>query len=95
MRGRDSKPAGWRPAWEKQASSPVCLFLESRGFHPSDNKRGDPGSNGPTGRHLFEYAQPLMQSKDLDAEVAAETEKGAEAGEEADEIWNHRDGFIA
>jgi len=32
---------------------------------------------------------------DVEAEVAARTEEAAEAGEEADEKWNHGPGFIA
>ena len=43
----------------------------------------------------LEYAQLLTQGKDLQAEVVAGTEEGAEAGEEADEKWNHGPGFIA
>ena len=43
----------------------------------------------------LEYAQLLTQCKDLDAEVVAGTEKGAEAGEESDAKWNHGPGFIA
>jgi hypothetical protein len=41
----------------------------------------------------LEYVQLLTE--DLEAEVVAGTEKGAEAGEEADEKWNHGLGFIA
>ena len=37
----------------------------------------------------LEYAQLLTEGKDLEAEVVAATEKSAEAGEEADEKWNH------
>jgi hypothetical protein len=44
---------------------------------------------------LLEYAQLLMEGKDLEAQVVAGTEESAEAGEEADEKWNHEAGFIA
>ena len=43
----------------------------------------------------LEYAQLLTQGKNLEAEVVARTEEGAEAGEETDEKWNHGPGFIA
>ena len=43
----------------------------------------------------LEYPKLLTQGKDRDVEVVARTEKGAEAGEEADEIWHHGPGFIA
>ena len=43
----------------------------------------------------FEYAQLLTEGKDLETEVAAGTEESAEAGEAADEKWNHGPGFIA
>ena len=43
----------------------------------------------------LEHAQLLTQGKDLEAEVVAGTEECAEAGEEADEKWNHEFGFIA
>ena len=41
------------------------------------------------------YAQLLTEGKDLETEVVAGTEKSAEAGEKADEQWNHGPGFIA
>lgn len=44
---------------------------------------------------LLEHAQLLTPSKGLEAEVVAKTEKGADAGEEADEKWDHGTGFIA
>jgi hypothetical protein len=43
----------------------------------------------------LEYAQLRQECKDLEAEVAAGTEKGAEAGEQASEKRNHGLGFIA
>jgi hypothetical protein len=43
----------------------------------------------------LEYAQLLTEGKDLEAEAAAGTEENAEAGEEADEKWDHEFGFIA
>jgi hypothetical protein len=42
----------------------------------------------------FKDAQLLTESKDLRGEVVAGTEKGAEAGEEANEKWNHESKFI-
>ena len=42
----------------------------------------------------FKYTQLLTEGKDLDAEIVAGTEESAEAGEKADEEWNHRPGFI-
>ena len=42
----------------------------------------------------LEYAQLLAQGEDLEAEVVAGTEESAEAGEEANEKWNHGPGFI-
>ena len=42
----------------------------------------------------LEYAQLLTQSKDLEAEVVAGTKRSAEAGERADEKWNHGTGLI-
>jgi hypothetical protein len=38
---------------------------------------------------LLEYAQLLTQGKDLEAQAVAGTEEGTEAGERADEKWNH------
>ena len=43
----------------------------------------------------FEYAQLLTEGTDLKAEAGAGTEESAEAGEKADEKWNHEFGFIA
>ena len=43
----------------------------------------------------FEYAQLLTEGNDLEAEVVAGTEESAEAGEKADEQWNHGPEFIA
>ena len=43
----------------------------------------------------LEYAQLLTEGKDLEAEIVAGTEKGAETGEEANEKWNHGPRFIA
>jgi hypothetical protein len=43
----------------------------------------------------LEYTQLLTEGKDLKAQVVARTEEGAEAGEQADEKWNHGPGFIA
>jgi len=43
----------------------------------------------------LDYAQLLTEGKDFEAEVVAGTEESAEAGEEADEKWNHGPGFIA
>ena len=43
----------------------------------------------------LECAQLLTERKELEAEVAAGSEECAEAGEEADEKWNHEFGFIA
>jgi hypothetical protein len=82
-----------RPAWAQPAVSPACPSEDHRGFFLRDLKRGNPESNGTNERHSFEYAQLLTQ--DLEAEVVAGTEKGAEAGEEGDEQWNHGHGFIA
>jgi hypothetical protein len=73
----------------------MCLFQESGGFGPRDNKRCNPGSDGANECHSCKYAQLLMWGKDLEAKVVAGTEKGAEAGEEANEKWNHGLGFIA
>ena len=41
----------------------------------------------------LEYAQLLTEGKDLEAQVVAGTEEGAEAGEEADEKCNHGPGY--
>jgi hypothetical protein len=43
----------------------------------------------------LEYAQLPTECKDLEGEVVAGMEKGAEAGEEANEKWNHGPGFTA
>jgi hypothetical protein len=43
----------------------------------------------------LEYAQLLPQRNDLETEAVARTEESAEAGEEAEEKWNHGTGFIA
>jgi hypothetical protein len=43
---------------------------------------------------LFEYAQLLRLGNDLKAEVAAGTEEGAETGEESEEKWKYKPGFI-
>jgi hypothetical protein len=43
----------------------------------------------------LEYAQLLTQGQDLDAEVVAGTEEGAEVGEKANEKWNYEPGLIA
>jgi hypothetical protein len=43
----------------------------------------------------FAYTQLLTEVKELEAEVVTGTEESAEAGEEADERWNHETGFIA
>ena len=43
----------------------------------------------------LEYAQLLTEGKDLEPEVVAGTEEGAETGEQADEKCNHGLGFIA
>ena len=43
----------------------------------------------------LEDAQLLTEGKDLEAEVVAGTGEYAEAGEQADEKWNHEFGFIA
>jgi len=37
----------------------------------------------------LEYAQLLTEGKDLEAEIAAGTQKGAEAGKESKGKWNH------
>jgi hypothetical protein len=47
------------------------------------------GSQPGASSFSFEYAQLLTEGKDLEAEIAAGTEESAEAGEEADEKWNH------
>ena len=39
----------------------------------------------------LEYAQLLTEGKDLEAEIVAATEKGAEANEEAEKRRNHSD----
>jgi hypothetical protein len=43
----------------------------------------------------LQYRQLLTEGKDLEAEIVTGTGKGAEAGEEANEKWNHGPGFIA
>ena len=43
----------------------------------------------------LEYAQSLTEGQDLQAETVAGTEEGAEAGERADEKWDHGPGFGA
>ena len=43
----------------------------------------------------FEYSQLLTKGQDLEAEVVAGTKECAEAGEGANEKWNHELGFIA
>ena len=43
----------------------------------------------------LEYAQLLTEGEDLEAEIVAGTKEGAEAGEEANEKWNHGLRFIA
>jgi hypothetical protein len=43
----------------------------------------------------FEYAQLLAQGEDFEAEVVAETEESAHAGDEGNEKWDHEPGFIA
>ena len=42
----------------------------------------------------FKYAQLLTEGKDLETEAVAGTEESAEAGQEADQKWNHGPGFI-
>jgi hypothetical protein len=84
-----------RPAWAQPAVSPACPSEDHRGFFLRDLKRGNPESNGTNERHSFEYAQLLTQYKDLEAEVVAGTKECAEAGEEANEKWNHALGFMA
>ena len=43
----------------------------------------------------LEYVQLLAQGKDLEPEVVAGTEEGAETGEESKGEWDHGPGFIA
>ena len=43
----------------------------------------------------LEYAQPLTEGNDLQAENVAGTEEEVEEGEEANEKGNHSPGFIA
>ncbi len=45
----------------------------------------------------LDYQQSIAEAlgKDLKTEAVAGTEECAEAGEEADEKWNHEFGFIA
>jgi hypothetical protein len=37
----------------------------------------------------------MMEGRDLEAEVVPGTEECVDAGEEADEKWNHEFGFIS
>ena len=53
------------------------------------------GSQPRARNFSFEHGQLLTEGKDLETEVAAGTEESAEAGEEANEKWNHGRGFIA
>jgi hypothetical protein len=82
-----------RPAWVQPGVSPACPSQDHRRFGLRDIKRGNPESNSTNERHSFEHAQLLTQ--DLEAEVVAGMEECAEAGEEANEKWNHGLGFIA
>ncbi len=60
-----------------------------------DPKHSIQGSQPRASLFSLEHAQLLAEGEDLEAEVVTGTEEYAEAGEEADEKWNHEFGFKA